>query len=185
MAEFARAVEVVLSHEGAYSEDHAGATRWGVILAVLREEDPAWADRDGDGDVDADDVRALTREEAAGVFRRQWWDRYGYGSIASQAVATKLFDLAVNLGPAQAHRVAQRAVRAAKRADGASTADRGGVLADDGVLGPRTRAALADAPEAPLLAAMRAEAAGVYRLILARHPEWEAYRAGWLTRAYD
>lgn len=175
MAEFEPAVEVVLKHEGAYSEDHAGPTRWGVILAVLREEDPAWADRDGDGDVDGDDVRALSRDDAAAVFRRQWWDRYGYGAIASQAVATKLFDLAVNLGPVQAHRIAQRAALAATRAE----------LADDGILGPRTRAVLDAAPEAPMLAAMRSEAAGVYRLILAKHPEWEIYRAGWLARAYD
>lgn len=175
MAEFESAVETVLRHEGAYSEDHAGPTRWGVILAVLREEDPAWADRDGDGDVDGDDVRALSRDDAAAIYRRQWWDRYGYGAFASQAVAAKLLDLAVNLGPAQAHRIAQRAALAAA----------GARVADDGILGPRTRAALDAAPEAPLLAAMRSEAAGVYRLILARRPEWEIYRAGWLARAYD
>lgn len=179
MAEFEPAVEVVLEHEGPYSEDHAGATRWGIILAVLREEDPAWADRDGDGDVDADDVRALSRDDAKAIYRRQWWERYAYGTIASQAVATKLFDLAVNLGPSQAHRVAQRAVRAACAGSG------GAALADDGVLGPLTRAALGTAPEALLLAAMRSEAAGVYRMILAKHPDWEIYRAGWLARAYS
>ena len=178
MAEFEPAVAVVLEHEGPYSEDHAGPTRWGVILAVLREEDPAWADRDGDGDVDADDVRALSREDAAAIYRRQWWDRYNYGAIASQTVATKLLDLAVNLGPTQAHRVAQRAVRSARTQGGMPPTD-------DSILGPLTRAALDAAPEAPLLAAMRSEAAGVYRLILAKHPEWDIYRTGWLARAYS
>jgi len=30
MADFELAVEVVLRHEGEYSEDHAGATKWGA-----------------------------------------------------------------------------------------------------------------------------------------------------------
>lgn len=176
MASFEQAVGVVLDHEGGLTDDAhdaGGVTNHGITLPVLRQEGAA-GDVDHDGDVDVQDIRALTPMMAKRIYRAQWWDRYGYERIADQALATKVFDMAVNMGPWQAHLIAQRALRAC-----------GVAVKEDGVLGAVTLGALNAAPTEALLAAMRSEAAGVYRMILVRHPDYAGFAKGWLRRAYE
>lgn len=168
---FALAIPKILEHEGGYTVDHAGPTNFGITLPVLKD---AALDIDHDGDIDADDIRAMREEHAIEVYRRCWWDRYEYGRIEDQDVATKVFDLAVNMGPKQAHKIAQRACRAA-----------GWELVEDGIIGPKTLAALNRLNPSMVLAAMRSEAAAVYRMIIYKHPAYAKYEKGWLRRAYD
>ena len=54
----------------------------------------------------------------------------------------------------------------------------------DGRLGPETWGAASRAEEAVLLAALRSEAAGEYRLRVARDADQATFRDGWLNRAY-
>lgn len=178
MAEFLAAVSHVLQHEGGFVDaptDPGGATHFGVSLRWLRglgdTDGDGWleGDLDHDGDVDADDIRALTQDQALGLYRTQWWDRYGYGQLADQRLATKIFDLAVNMGAGQAHRLVQRALRAV-----------GKTVREDGVMGPETRAAVDAYAYQGLLPALRSEAAGFYRSL--NKPE---FVAGWLNRAYS
>ncbi len=172
---FDRAIAFVLEHEGAYVEDphdNGGATMWGISLRLLRELPEGDVDRDGD--VDADDVRHLPRDLAIEIYRRTFWDNYRYFRMPEQ-VGAKVFDLAVNAGPAQAHRLLQRALRAC-------CVD----VAEDGILGPETlRGTLIAASPVALVAALRSEAAGFYRLLVARRPALERFEAGWLRRAYS
>ena len=173
------ALRTVFAHEGGFVDDPAdpgGATQYGISLRSLRQWDDAGAvdgDRDRDGDVDADDIRRMTPATAARIYRDQWWERHGYGRLPGE-VAVKVFDLAVNMGAAQAHKILQRAVRAAD----------GPALADDGILGPKTRAGVAAVEEGRLLAALRAEAAGFYRGLVAADARRERFLTGWLNRAY-
>lgn len=173
-ASFGAAIPYVLEHEGGWSDDPAdpgGATKFGVSLRLLRD---LGFDVDHDGDVDRDDVLALTREQAVDIFHREWWLKYDYGSLGSQMVAEKVFDLAVNMGPGQGHRILQRALRAA-----------GGVtLLEDGVIGPKTWGAARAADPWALRVALRSEAAGFYRLLAAQKPSLAVFLTGWLRRAY-
>lgn len=178
---FECALEIVLAHEGGFVDDPADAgeaTNWGVSLRTLRragELDAYLAaafDLDGDGDIDADDIRLLTREDAARFYRREFWDRYGYGRF-HLTIAAKIFDLAVNMGPVPAARVLQRACHA-----------NGRPIADDGEIGPITLATVREIHEQRLLIAMRSEAAGFYRTLIGRYAQYERYRRGWLNRAY-
>lgn len=181
---FDQAVEIVLQHEGGFvndKNDPGGATNWGISLRFVRGLDAALCDElgldiDGDGDVDADDIRAMPRDKAIAVYRTQWWERYGYGRFWDIGVAIKMFDLAVNLGPRPAHRCLQRAVRAVN----------GKRLVEDGLLGPATLGAVNGIdPAGALRPAIRSEAAGLYRAIIASQPyRFGKYRAGWLRRAY-
>lgn len=177
MSNFDQAVKTVFENEGGLTDhpaDPGGITNYGITLNVLREDGP-FGDIDGDGDIDADDIRQLTIEQARKIYNRQWWERYGYGRIENQWIATKLFDLAVNMGPRQAHIIVQRALRAT-----------GFQVKEDGQLGPVTLSAVNNcANKSALHISMRSEAAGVYRLIVARKPELRVFLTGWMRRAYQ
>ncbi len=197
VTDFDRAVEVVLQHEGGLvddPDDPGGITNHGISLRFLRRVRPGarlgeasrlgeafGGARAGGARVGPEDVRNLTRSEAIELYRRHFWHRYGYASLWDQRVATKVFDLSVNMGPRGAHVCLQRALRAAEEP-----------VVEDGVLGPKTLAAVHRAQSDVLLAALRSEAAGWYRnLASPKHGYAKAsrrrpkYITGWLKRAYS
>ena len=67
----------------------------------------------------------------------------------------------------------QRALRAA-----------GEQVAEDGIIGPITLSAINKADPTDLLAALKSEAAGLYRLIAQANPSQQKFINGWLNRAY-
>jgi lysozyme family protein len=154
------AIEVVLRHEGGYvddPDDHGGATNFGISQRQYPDLD----------------IKKLTREDAIAIYRRDWWQAYGYGQIKDMMVATKVLDLSVNMGPGTAHRLTQRALRAV-----------GLMVSEDGVLGPVTLGALNQVMPSNLLSALRAEAAGYYRCLAVKQKSFEKFLTGWLNRAY-
>lgn len=168
------AVTNTLKHEGFRSDDPddpGGATNYGVSLRWLRTKGK-FGDFDGDGDVDRDDIWAMTEADAVEAYHRFWWKANGYGDFHD--AGAKIFDLAINMGPKPAHRILQRGVRGAG----------GAALVDDGIIGPATRAAVAAVNQDHLIPAIRSEAAGHYRLLIRVKPVFEKYRNGWLNRAY-
>lgn len=185
---FERAVETVLDHEGGFVDhpnDPGGATSFGISLRWLRSIGLLDRDQDGcpdgdldlDGDVDEADIRRLTRADAKRLYHIYWWERYGYGEL-QLAVGAKVFDLSVNMGPgsrtkAGAHSILQRACRAC-----------GHKLVEDAMIGPKTIEAVNECNGLALLAAIRSEAAGRYRELIAHNSRLKAFERGWLNRAY-
>ena len=184
---FSRAYDFTRGHEGGFVDhptDPGGATNYGVSLRFLRDagqidrdsDGLMDGDLDGDGDIDVDDIRLLTPEVVRRVFKYHFWDRFDLAALPP-AIAVKAFDLSVNTGPRPAFRALQRACRACRRP-----------IADDGVIGEQTRAAVEYAHDdnpAALMAAYCAEIAGFYRgLVSARPDEFKPFLRGWLNRAY-
>ena len=99
MAEnFERALPLVLQHEGGYVDhprDPGGATNLGVTIGTLSD----WLGRPAS----KAEVKALTRDSVAPIYRKNYWDATGCGSMAS-GVDYCHFDAAVNSGPGQAKR---------------------------------------------------------------------------------
>lgn len=160
MAIFDLAIRAVLGHEGGYVNDptdRGGETKWGISKRSYPELN----------------IRDLTREQAVAIYKRDWWDRYKYAQIHDQDLATKVFDLAINMGAKPAHKLLQQALRACELP-----------TEPDGIIGPATLAAVRLADPFALLAALRSEAAGYYRVIIARNPSQERFKNGWETRAY-
>lgn len=178
MAEFEDAIDIVLAHEGGFvdhPDDPGGATNLGISLRFIRANyRVAEFDVDGDGDLDADDMRELSRDKAIEIYRVQFWNRYRYGEIGDLSVAIKLFDLCVNMGPRQAHKLIQRACRA-----------NGWTLTEDGLIGPNTLRAINSMRPWPLLCSLRSEAAGFYRSLVAKENSFDVFLNGWLNRAYS
>lgn len=173
MSNFEQAVKVVLKHEGGlvnHPDDPGGITHFGISLRFLHSTQEY-------KNVDADFVRYLTEDQAKEIYKKYWWDKYNYGQF-SQSLATKIFDLSVNMGARQAHKLLQRACRSV-----------GFVLVDDGLIGPKSLAVIdkitenGQVPE--LVAALRSEAAGFYRLLVEQKPSFKSFIRGWLRRAYS
>ncbi len=157
---FERAIEVVLAHEGeAYVNhplDKGGPTKFGIAQR--------WHP--------SVNVRELTREEAIEIYWARYWLGRGYDQLP-EPVAVKVFDLAINLGEQTVIVCLQRALRAC-----------GIRVKIDGFVGPETAEAAHRADPAALMASLRSEAAGEYRLRVARESDQEAFQGGWLKRAY-
>ena len=113
-------------------------------------------------------------EDAIAIYYRDWWQRYGYGHLQDEAVATKLLDMAVNMGPSTAHRLLQEAL-----------VFLGYPVDVDGILGPQTLMAVNRADPKRLLQVLRWRAAERYFHIAEHSPQMRAFLFGWLRRAFS
>jgi lysozyme family protein len=171
---FARAVDIVLRHEGGISNDPndpGGMTKYGISLRFL--ELMPDGDITGDGKIDELDIAQLTRDQAIDLYWRKFWNLYHYNKFHDWKLAAKLFDLAVNMGPMQSHKLLQQALHSV-----------GMKIKIDGKLGAVSFKSANAANRDALLAALRSEAAGFYRTLCAKNKNYDKFLAGWLNRAY-
>ena len=180
MSTFEKAIPIVLAHEGGYvnhPSDPGGATSFGISLRFLADY-PDLGDFDHDGDVDINDIKLMTREDAVEIYRTAWWDKFGYERIEDQTIATKVFDLSVNMGAKRAHILLQVALN---RAFGLQ-------IAAEGNLGPITVGAINSAVdgdgEQVLLDAYCDEAWGFYQRLVQKKPSSAVFLKGWKNRAF-
>lgn len=167
------ALEYLAVNEGGFvnhPSDPGGATNYGISLRWLRSQGPIVGDLDGDGDVDIDDIRAMSKQQADALYLQHFW-KPEYDRLAAE-IAVRVFDHNVNAGERSSGLILQRACRA-----------HGGSLKEDGVIGRHT-VMVANQFGATLLPALRAERAGFYRSLVARNSKFEDFEKGWLTRAY-
>ena len=93
---FETAIAAILKAEGGYSQnpdDPGGATNYGISQRSYPDVD----------------IVGLTEVGAKAIYRRDWWDKYGYGQLPNP-IGMLLFSLAVNMGPATAHGLLARAL---------------------------------------------------------------------------
>src|SRR5665213_322524 len=113
MADFSLAVALVLANEGGLSVDRTdpgGTTKFGISQRAYPRLD----------------IPSLTQADATAIYQSDYWNKYNFGALESQAVANKVFDFAVNAGPETAIRILQDALRCFLA----------GPIVSDGKLGP-------------------------------------------------
>ncbi|MDR0556082.1 MAG: hypothetical protein LBG20_03730, partial [Holosporaceae bacterium] len=109
----------------------------------------------------------LTFDQAREIYHRDFWTKAKCESIDNENLSVKFFDLCVNMGINQATKLVQRALRSTSQ-----------TVIEDGIIGPTTLAAINKADPTDLLAALKSEAAGFYRLIAQANPsQQKAQRA--------
>jgi len=177
MANFNLAIPHILEHEGGYvnnKRDPGGATKYGISLRYLQKRGDLLGDFDGDGDVDADDIAAMTRPMALQVYEAAFWTPNRFRDVKSQLLATKIFDMAVNMGSKQAWKLAQRSMTA-----------NGHPCTDDGVVGPKTIAALnaLEKVDWAVLITLREMQKNFYEGIMTSKPDLRVFELGWFRRA--
>jgi lysozyme family protein len=153
---FDRCLAEVLRLEGGYVDDPrdpGGPTRFGVTRAVLSEALGREAS--------AQDVAALTWEEAGQIYRQRYWRPAG-GAALPAGLDLAVFDCAVNMGPGTAARLLQAALG----------------VAVDGVVGPLTLAEAARRTAADVIGAMSDLRRRRYRGLAG----FAAFGRGWLNR---
>jgi len=178
---FDYALEKTLKWEGGFADhpnDPGGATNYGISLRTLRQLDDEAFDVDGDGDIDADDVRQFQLKHAKKFYRKYFW-KHEYDQIESREVAAKIFDMAVNMGERQAVKLVQRAVNFTRHL---LTTQR---LAVDGDIGPLTVNAINTCRAEVLLEAIQAAQAEFYFRLTGAKPSRKVFLLGWLRRAYS
>ena len=178
MSNFEKAVEKVLEHEGGYVDNKAdpgGATNYGISLRFVKQSTGIDLDVDGDGDIDADDIKAMTPDQAKEIYKTEFWEKYGYDKIEDAGVATKVFDMCVNMGPRQAHKLVQRACNKVADTD---------ALTVDGLLGEKSFSAINDINlNTSILDPIRNVQADFYTALAAQKPRLQVFLKGWLRRA--
>ena len=149
MSDFNLAIPVVLANEGGLVDnenDPGGLTNFGISQRSYPNVD----------------IRNLTRDAAAAIYRRDFWH---YDDVQSQAMATKIFDMSVNMG--------HTAIRILQTCLGVPV---------DGLWGPGTCAAVNAAGDG-LLNAYRQALAQHYQNLVLANPALAQFLHGWLRRA--
>lgn len=154
---FALALRHVLKFEGGYSDhplDPGGATNLGITQKELA--------RARGRPVTKRDVRALTVKEASAIYKRSYWDAVKCDQMPA-GLDLALFDCAVNQGVMRAKKCLQQAAR----------------VSIDGIIGPRTLAAVKAADRTALLLEFMALRMRQYGLLQRLFP---TFGLGWSRR---
>lgn len=169
---FDRAISFTLKWEGGYANhpaDKGGATNRGITQATLNTAYKS-------GLVKHNVIEALSRDEAVAIYKRNFWDRYGWGSF-SAPVDMILFDITVNHGIGNTAKIAQRAC-----------VSLGLTVAIDGKWGPQTRRALLLLEGRNSLALSKMliiKRLNFYESIVKSRPSQRVFLRGWLRRSSD
>ena len=167
MADFKKYFPTLVKWEGSSFEvvpgDAGGPTKYGVILAEWKAK--GW-DKDGDKDVDVDDLKLITADDASTIAKSHYWDKLRADNIVNQSVAEFLVDFAYNCGVGTAAKKIQTILD----------------VTVDGKIGPMSLKAINEADQLHLFNSLKAVRENYYRAIVANKPSQAKFLRGWLRR---
>lgn len=157
---FDEAFDRLIGHEGRFSEDARDPGNWTggrVGSGVLKGTNFGIA-----ANTYPDlDIKALTLDQAKAIYRRDWWDKIGADTL-DPAIVYQLWDFAINAGMETAKRLLQRVAG----------------VAEDGVIGPRTLAAVKALDKNDVLMRFNGARLRYYTSL----STWPTYGKGWTNR---
>ena len=166
MAKFENFAGKLLRLEGGYVNhplDKGGPTKYGVILSVWKEHGH---DKDGDGDIDADDIKKLSEDDARYIAKKIFWDYFLADHIGNESVAEFIVDWGYNSGRKTVAKIVQRLVN----------------VAVDGVVGIQTLRAINQADQERLFNQLKIERKVFLNNIIRRKPDQIVFYDGWMNR---
>ena len=187
MANFGKAYQTTMDHEGGYAKD-ADDLGGETYRGIARKFNPGWAgwakidkakrNRGFPSSLDRD---TTLQADVAAFYKQHYWDKFQGDAIPNQAIAHELFDTGVNLGIARAVEFLQRALNVLNRNEKLYAA-----LVPDGLFGPKSLAAIraylkTDSPEM-LLKILNVLQGMHYIDFMTKSPVQEKYARGWFKR---
>jgi lysozyme family protein len=155
-ANFEPSLAAVLQHEGGFvnhPSDPGGMTNLGVTKAV-------WEEFSGKPATEKD-MRGLTKEMVAPLYRKRYWDACRCNDMPS-GIDYLVFDFAVNAGCSRSAKTLQQALK----------------IQTDGIIGPVTLKAVKEADAKQFIEAFSKVKEEFYR----RLPTFYVFGKGWLNR---
>lgn len=169
MADVRKLAPFILKWEGGFvndPDDLGGATNMGVTIGIWKS---CGYDKDGDGDIDVDDLHLLTREDVVNrVLKPHYWDRWKADLIQDQSVANILVDWVWASG-AHGIKIPQRLL---------------GVTMD-GIVGPKTIAAVNAKNPRELFDMIKIARFDFIEDICRKRPANNKFKRGWMNRIND
>ena len=147
--------------KGAAKNDTGGATAYGITIPTLKAAYAA-------GIVSHADICKLTQAEAKSIYRKNFWDRYGWGEL-EWPVCMMCLDICINHGGFAW--ILQRAEK-----------DCAQNVIIDGKFGPKTFAAAKACDPVALAKAIVKQRKAYYEGIVAKNASQKVFLNGWLRR---
>ncbi len=160
---FEKAFDRLIGHEGGYSIDRNDPGNWtggkvgsgalkGTKYGIAANTYPNL------------DIKTLTIEQAKVIYKKDWWDKLGADQF-HPAIVYQLWDFAVNAGKSRAVKELQQAVG----------------VPDDGIIGPKTIAAVKAKDVNDVLLLLASERLSFYTSL----KTWANYGKGWTNRVAE
>ncbi len=168
MAKVELLAPTIFKWEGGFVDDpldRGGATNKGVTLSTWKQ---CGYDKDGDGDIDVEDIKKLTLSDATIVLKKYYWDRWRADQINNQSVANILVDWVWGSG-VHGIKIPQRILG----------------VESDGVVGPKTIQALNSLDQSELFKRIWIARKDFLNGIVQRNPSQQRFIKGWLNRLND
>jgi len=154
--------------EGGYVNDPAdpgGATKGGVTLGTWRQ---MGYDKDGDGDIDANDIKLLSPDEIKKVLKKGYWDRWQADKIKNQSIAECLVEWVWGSG--------KWGIVIPQRLLG---------LKQDGIVGPMTLKKVNSVDQKILYYELQKAKFNYINEIIKVNPQLIKFKKGWINRIDD
>lgn len=165
MADINELVPLIFKWEGNWSEhknDKGGATNMGITLSTWKTQG---YDKDGDGDIDINDLKLITKQDVIELLRKGYWNRWRADTINNQSIANLLVDWVWNSG--------SHGIKIPQRVLGVTV---------DGVVGSKTIAKINSSNQEQLFNKLKQARRAFFIQITRNDKSQLVFLKGWLNR---